>query len=270
MVKERNNNQNNVFLFLIGLMGIALAFTILDQLKVLDQLKQASEGLQGGYRHQIREQVDGIEEIFYVVGDLGNLKNERDEYKEEVEDLSSQLAEMEAEIRELEAYKLQSEYSFSGNYKLIPARVIRISNEESGVFYINKGTKNDLENGDIVVYKSYALGEIIEISSRSAKVRDIFSKDVKISAISRDGVKGVFVSEQGVRLKVEKILSDEEVEIGDRFVTLGVNSNYPPDLYLGRVKEIEESPSQTTKSVVLETEINPFNLHEVFVLDYEN
>lgn len=270
MVKERPDNENSTLLALLVLVGLAFAFILLDQLGIFDQPKTISEELQSGYRVSIKKQVDSVEEFFQIVGDLGELKSDRDKYKGGVEDLYGRVVDLEAEVRELRVYKDQSEHSFSGSYKLVPARIIRISNEESGIFYINKGTKDGLEVGDIVIYKSYALGEIIDISSRSAKVRDIFSKDTKISAISNTGVKGVFVSEQGVRLKVEKILSNEEVKVGDRFVTLGINSSYPADLYLGEVKEINDLPAQTTKEVVLETEINPFNLHEVFVIDYEN
>ncbi|MBN1331749.1 rod shape-determining protein MreC [Candidatus Dojkabacteria bacterium] len=269
-MKERKARNNNIFVTLIVLIGISIASLLLDQLGVLDGVKSASESLQSGYRVVIKKRVDKFEEIFEIIGDLNNLKTERDKYQSQVEDLNTEVVDLQAEIRELEVYKTQLEVSFAPSYKLVPAQIIRISSEESGVFYINKGTNNGLEKGDVVVYKAYALGEIIEISSRSAKVRSIFSKDTKISAISTSGVKGVLVSEQGVRLKVEKILSNEVLTIGDKFMTLGINSNYPADLYLGQVKEISEFPSQTTKEVILETEINPFNLREVFVLDYED
>lgn len=265
---DEKKNVSTVQLLALG--ALAMGLLLLSSIGIFNFLFSLSEHLQSNYRSSIRSEVDDIEEAISVVSNIRETKKERDQYKDEVLDLHQKIENLKLQIREDEVITAQIQGKFgSEDLKLVPARVIRYYLEHPGSLVINKGERDGINVGDILIIRGYALGEVTAVNKYSSEVRTLLSNESTIPVISDNGVKGVLVSRSGNELEVSKVLVDADVTSGEGFTTLGINSNYPANLYVGEVVDVVSSASATTKTVRLKNDIDFKSLREVFVLKSE-
>jgi cell shape-determining protein MreC len=74
------------------------------------------------------------------------------------------------------------------------------------------------------------------------------------------------VNENG-ELVVSQILQSQEIEVGERLFSAGLDQQVPPDLYLGEVNSVSNDERASTKSAVVARPINLQTLQRVFILD---
>lgn len=251
---------------LLFMVLISIGLLLASNVGVFDLALSVSEHLQSQYRTGINNTFNDISEQFDVVSDLSKLKGQRDEYQSKVQDLREEIAKLQEELNQNQIAKDQISTNFNNEFTYVPARVVRYDVVRPGIMIVNKGADDGIRNGDVVVYKNYAVAEVTETNKYTSLVRTIYSPESKISLVNSAGTRGVLVARNGNELEVDKIVADHKVDKGDVFYTLGINSNYPNGLFIGEVTAIESTASNPTKKAKLKNELNFENLSEVYIM----
>lgn len=206
------------------------------------------------------------------------------ELRKENEVLQAENAKLSEENRALqevvskEEY-LKNEYALltQTNYDLIPAM---ITGKESGGlfirFTIDKGTADDVNEGDLVVMGvesekdvvvTALVGRIVSVGDHWAKVTGVLDDTTNLSF---KGVRtqkfGVLNGRTSTGLTGYYFDTDADVLIGDNVVTSGLTPLYPPDLFIGKITAFETAEHDRMKHIVLETGVDFTKLYRVMVM----
>jgi rod shape-determining protein MreC len=153
-----------------------------------------------------------------------------------------------------------------------------IANDPGNIFssyIIDKGLSSGLaKNMAVAAFQNGVeglAGKILDIRKNSSIVIPLFDQRFFVSArLSRTRAEGL-VNGQGnsddplVMRYVSKI-NASEIQVGDMVVTSGLDSIYPADLAIGRVKEVQLPEYSSSAIILLEPSLNFSKLEYLFVL----
>lgn len=237
----------------------------------------------GGYLGFLREQVDIVtnpirywtttqsRRITTFIKDISSISSMRDEnifLKEKVLDLEEELSEKQELARENEVLREQLSIAEIGEFVLVKAVLIggdlRTGSAISVV--LDKGARDFIEEGQVVVYKGHMVGVIQEVFQRSSVVLLMESKDLSVPVISETNrTKGLVVGDVESGIKMTKILREEMVDIEEKILTSGIGG-YPKGLIIGKVESIVGEDADVEKVALIKDYIDVQNIEEVFVL----
>ena len=246
--KKTNSNSIKIFFVILVIIVAIVVFTYTlknkKELNVVEKIiKDGVVEIQSIVSYPFR----GLNNIF---NDFNSLKNVLEENKilkynvEKIESLEAENIELKQEINKLkEELKIETVLS---DYEYLNATVVsRNSLYWYNILTIDKGSKNGIEEGMVVVNSTGLIGKIINVSNYSSDVKLITTNDTnnKISVTITNGEKrltGLINSydyEEG-NLKVEGISNTETVMIGDLVYTSGLGGVFPSGILIGKVENI--------------------------------
>lgn len=164
-----------------------------------------------------------------------SLRKTNDELAMENFELRTRLARYEE--TEAEAKGKKDSIDAAGNYRYIPATIMKISNNtQHNYMIINKGTADGVSAGSGVITGKGAIGVIDAVSENYSYARSFKNHEMNISArLGMEGAVGPMSwdgrSSSGAILK--EIPHHVEFEPGDTVYTSGFSSIFPPDIPLG-------------------------------------
>jgi rod shape-determining protein MreC len=156
--------------------------------------------------------------------------------------------------------------------KTIAARVI--SREPNSWFQwvvIDKGTNNGIYiDAPVLVWAKNSfcvLGRIGEIYKNYAKVILITNALSALPAmIGSTGKDGLLEGQNNLYIKLNYLMKEDDIKIGESIYTSQLSSVFPPNILIGRVREIAPSDDERFRSVYIKTDADFNNLREVVVL----
>jgi rod shape-determining protein MreC len=135
--------------------------------------------------------------------------------------------------------------------------------------YVDKGERHGVQVGDNVILGDYLVGRVTAVYPIEAEVDLITSPNSSITSYNIDSsakTEGIVIGKHGSSVTVEKILPSERLRVGDMFVSSGKDGVYIPGLFIGKVTEVFEDPSQPLKSASLQTALDVKRIDRVFIL----
>jgi rod shape-determining protein MreC len=137
---------------------------------------------------------------------------------------------------------------------------------ESRVFLLDKGSDDGLKVQLGVVGWGGAVGKIIAVDRRRAKVQLLVDQNSGVGGlVQRTRVGGIVYGQRDGSLKMSFVPTFADVAIGDRVVTSGLEGIFPKGFGIGTVVEVRGAGG-ASKTVVLRPEVEPAGLEEVLVL----
>jgi rod shape-determining protein MreC len=111
------------------------------------------------------------------------------------------------------------------------------------------------------------VGQIASLSPHYAKVITILESNMAVGVISqRTRVQGIFVG-SGVNMgKIKYIMKDEDIKVGDLFITSGVDGIFPKGICVGKVTSVFNHKMDIFKEITLKTSVDFSRLEEVLIL----
>lgn len=160
---------------------------------------------------------------------------------------------------------------------VIPAEVTMSDPSPTFVrFTINKGTKDGVQEGDIVVQGvqnasknvvSGLIGQVTEAGLNYAKVSTILDQSHNISILFPSSKKyGIINNRDAERFYGYLLDAQTDVPVGEEIVTSGVGGRYPRGLYLGVVSEVKLAEDGLTKTVSITPAVDFSKLYRVLVV----
>ena len=175
------------------------------------------------------------------VSDYFSLKEQNDALAQENFELRMRLEQTQALISDEERLEETLYGNVSDNYRYIPAKIAKISNNsQHNYMIINKGFEDGVTEGSGVITREGAVGIVDAVSRHHAYARSFKNHEMNISArLGKEGAVGPLawdgMTSDGAILK--EIPHHVEFEKGDTVYTSGYSSIFPPDIPLGEVGE---------------------------------
>lgn len=190
-------------------------------------------------------------------------------------ELENENAQLASQLSALEEYKLENtrlnqllDIKNAYNLKSTAARVIGTQLDAwERIIVIDKGSNSGV-GLNMAVMDAYGLmGQVIEASPNSAKVRLINDERSGVSAmIQHSRVPGVVMGTVDGSLTLNYIPVSEQVSEGDMVVTSGMGGIYPKGIAIGRVKSVQKDSAALYLTIVVEPISKHFNPEEVLII----
>ncbi|MDH4139017.1 MAG: rod shape-determining protein MreC [Coriobacteriia bacterium] len=174
-------------------------------------------------------------------GGLSVSRSEVDELQTQNEELRQRVAELE-EAR-LENERLRTLVGFTEARKLeaLGARVIaRPTSSWESVIVIDRGTADGVEPGMPVLAPQGLLGQTVEVTEHSAKVRLIVDQRSGVAGmVQSTRAEGIVRGSVEGGLDMEYVSRETTVVAGDIVLTSGMGGVYPKGLLIGEVSKVD-------------------------------
>ena len=190
------------------------------------------------------------------------------------EELRRENGQLKLEISQLqgksaEADRLAGLLNFKQTHTKVPMVIARVigssADANSAVIYLDQGAKEGIRKNMGVITPEGVVGKVIESFADTCQVLLVTDRDSGVGAMIADSRIQSPVGGLGEPLLTMKYVgNDDEVKIGDRVVTSGMDRIFPKDLPVGIVSQVKAGT--TFKQIRVRPSANVEKLEEVIVL----
>lgn len=132
-------------------------------------------------------------------------------------------------------------------HQLTLARVLGKSPFESTVLILDKGSYDNIQEGQAVITENgIMLGKIIKVDEFTSQLMLLSDTRSEVSAsLSKTNQQaGIVAGEKGLSMKIQLVPNDEEINVRDLVVTSGLEPSIPYGLIIGQIESIQKIPNQ--------------------------
>lgn len=219
----------------------------------------------------------GVASVWEKYTSIDAVMAENEQLQKENAELQKQLVDYDRAIAENEAYKALADIQESNpNNTYVSSFVIgRDPLDEFWGFTLDKGSADGVEENDTIVSDDgYLLGMVTEVELTSCKVMTILHPSFNAAGVvSRTRDNGIITGSadyapDGLCL-FTNLARSTETKAGDIIITTGLGGVFPPNVLLGRVKEVAADASGKSSIAVVEPGADVRTVKHVFIItDY--
>ncbi|MCR5396534.1 MAG: rod shape-determining protein MreC [Lachnospiraceae bacterium] len=200
---------------------------------------------------------------------------ENESLTKQVEELTTQLTNMQLQQEELERLeKLHDLATDYGQYDTVGAHVIaKGTSNWFNTFTIDKGTNDGVKVNMNIISGSGLVGIVTEVGPSYAVVRSVIDDNSSVSSMILATSDNCIVSGDLELMTDSNMIEltdledpDNEVEVGTAVVTSNISSKFLPGILIGYVSELKEDANNLTKSGTITPVVDFKHLQEVLVI----
>lgn len=170
---------------------------------------------------------------------LRNARTENARLQKELDDLRMRNRELESQAAE--GQRLASLLNFRNAHpeaSMLAAEVIGASADPtSHTLFINRGERDHVHRNLAVITPEGIVGKIVEVFPTSSQVLLINDKESGVGALfAGTRTHGVVKGSGDPNPRMDYIVNDEKVQVGDKILTSGEDHIFPKDLPIGKVE----------------------------------
>ena len=175
---------------------------------------------------------------------LRNARTENTRLQKELDDLRMRNRELESQAAE--GQRLANLLSFRTAHpeaSMLAAEVIGASADPtSHTLFINRGERDHVRRNLAVITPEGIVGKIVEVFPTSSQVLLINDRDSGVGALfAGTRTHGVVKGSGDPNPRMDYIVNDEKVQVGDKILTSGEDHIFPKDLPIGKVESAKAS-----------------------------
>jgi len=182
----------------------------------------------------------GISNLWHNYFYLRGVRQENRELKQQIERLRIEQVRLNEDAEQ--ARRLQALLGFKEQFisKTLAAQVIGSSgSEQSRSIYIDKGTHNGIKADMAVITAEGVIGKVLRAFKTTSQVLLINDQTSGVGAIlEKSRLQGVVRGTPVGEVVLEKVMSDETVQPGERVLTSGGDQIFPKGLPVGTVTKV--------------------------------
>lgn len=221
---------------------------------------------------------ESISNTFSSITNFSQIKYENKKLKEQIVELKNENRAMLDIISKREFLKNEFILSQKNEYSIIKANVIaKAPGNYFNKFNIDKGSKDGIEKGDIIIYgvqidgtvvEAGLVGKVDKVSDNWAVVTSIIDPSSNVSfKVIRTQDNGVLSGKKGFDgLSGYMFDIDAEVAEGYDVVTSGLGEVFKKDIYIGTIREVVKETDELRKTIKVEPAVDFKKLNQVFVV----
>lgn len=188
--------------------------------------------------------------------------------QEENDQLRQQLAQLQEIKSDDTALHDQFKTTTPVPQKLLPADVVGL---QQNALIIDKGQNDDVNVGDVIVFKNNLIGIVGKITPHLSLVTLLSDSSTSFTAETTKTVtEGIIKSEDGGVVTLDNVILSDKLEKDDIVVTKGDQNlqgqGYPPHLVVGKIVSVDKQASSLFQSAKVASLVNISDLKMVFVI----
>ncbi len=209
-----------------------------------------------------------IKETIGLYLNLVDIKKHNRQLKLELTELKIRLSKQK-EI-EIENKRLKSLFDFKqkSDMSLLPARVIGYDLfGQYSTIRINKGAKHDIKKGQAILSPKGIVGTVLSVQSYTSQVLVMTDHHFVVDAIIQNSrARGIVEGRSGTYAHIKYLQRTDEVHIGDRVVTSGLDNIFPKGYPIGIISKVEKKTYGISQYVEIKPYIKPHHVENIFVV----
>jgi rod shape-determining protein MreC len=132
---------------------------------------------------------------------------------------------------------------------------------------LDKGEREGVKRGMAVVTADGAVGHVVAVSSRAAKVLLVTDRASSVDVmVARSRARGIVEGRTESLCRLKYVVHGDDVKSGDQLLTSGMGGIFPKGLPVGRITRISPEKHGMFQNAVVEPAIDFNKLEEVFVI----
>jgi len=193
----------------------------------------------------------------------------------EVSALRTQNAALRARVAELEEARLENErlqgllaFVDEADMESLGARVIgRSLTSWESVITVDRGSEDGISQGMPAIASEGLLGQVVEVSGRSSRIRLIIDQQSGVAAILQPTRQlGIVRGSLHGALTMQYVSMDATVSVGDVVTTSGMGGVFPKGLLIGVVDRYVAGHGALFPNIELEPVVDFSGVEEVIIL----
>lgn len=209
-----------------------------------------------------------VRNLFAWGSDLGVSRSQLETLRTQNDQLRQRVSDLEEARLENERLKGLVAFVQSSKTQAVGARVIgRPTNSWEGVITIDRGTADSIQAGMPVVGPAGLLGQTVDVTAHSARVRLITDPNSGVAAMLQSSrTQGIVRGSIEGQLTLDFVSTETTVRAGDVVITSGIGGVYPKGLIIGEVTKVRKTPADLYQNIELAPTGRLAGLEEVLVL----
>lgn len=206
--------------------------------------------------------------LFAWASDLGVSRSQLETLRTQNDELRKRVSDLEEARLENERLKGLVAFVQTTKTQAVGARVIgRPTNSWEGVITIDRGTSDQVRAGMPVVGPAGLLGQTVDVTAHSARVRLITDPNSGVAAMLQSKrMEGIVHGSIEGKLALDFVSTETTVRSGDVVITSGIGGVYPKGLIIGEVTKVVRTPADLYQSIEMVPTGRLAGLEEVLVL----
>lgn len=187
------------------------------------------------------------------------LEEKLKQFEIEVQDLKVKVGELKQENQSM---RQLLEAPLPASWQFLPAKIIGY---KQGELFLNRGKKDDIMEGQVIVFGQAYVGQILRAEDRNAWARTLYHREAELSVrVSGTNIVGKLKNLNGQTI-VDEVERDKKLNVGSILVTRG-EKKIPAGITVGEIKRIVDDPITPFQKAQVEPAVDPRELVDVFVI----
>lgn len=213
-----------------------------------------------------------IHDFWDFATNFSKVKSDNEKLKKRNNELESMVIEYGSLKKENERLEDMLNFKSQRKEEYIGAHILGKAPNLSEVYSIDKGSKDGIKAGMVVVTSSGLFGKVAEVNSNWSKIYSLSNENIAVAAMiertqeTTGIVKGYRDANNRLLARVYNLPIDSEVKEGDVVLTSNEGLVYPKGLKIGKVLSVEEDRGKVMKIATIEPYVNFSKLEEIFIV----
>ena len=209
----------------------------------------------------------GVRDLWHDYVNLRGVREENRQLKQQIQQLRIEQTRLSEDAGQ--AHRLQALLGFKEQFisQTVAAQVIGTSgSEQSRSVYIDKGSRNGIKQDMAVITADGVVGKVLRVFASSSQVLLINDQTSGVGAIlEKSRLQGVLRGTVNGEVVLEKVMSDEPVQPGEKVLTSGGDQIFPKGLVVGAITTVAPGSDLFLK-IQVRPEADLTRLEEVLVI----
>ncbi len=248
--------RNLVILFILGLVILGL-----ERLGLFNGISSVGQPVQLAFYAATHNLQDSLSTVF----EIGSLREKNNELNEKTAFLEAENGQLKKLVEENRLLKDQLNIKQPAGVTLTQASVLGYSLATSrGLINIDKGEKDSVKVGDLAILKEIVLGKISSSGPHHSQVQLLSDPESKILGETGGKAKGLVVGDFGSRMKLTKVLLDDQLQVGELVFTSG-EEGMPKGLVVGKISKVKRLEAELFQEAEIDPLVDLNKLEIVFI-----
>jgi len=222
-----------------------------------------------GAQTWLASRYQAVRDFIYAPRDVALLSQQNARLEAEIARLQSQIIDLQQQNTQLQVLSALLDFASSHpENEYLSASII--GRDPSPFLYyviINRGSDDGLRRGMPVVSSQGLVGRVAAVTANAARVQLITDPGMAVNIrLQGSGAEAVLQGSITGELTLTSIPQEAEVQTGDLVLTSGLGGNYPPNILIGQVSGVRQSPVELFQTASIQPIVDFSQLDIVLVI----